>query len=173
MKCLMKAWGEIEPVLYGWLMKQTQSQHETEDIMQEVFLKAMSNRERFCTLDDSRSWLFKITKNHFIDYLRRKVDCKDIGEFVAPDNVLPVMTQLQTCLPRLLPKLSAKDRHIIEECDLNGLTQLEYAKRNRLSLPATKARLRRARLELKDKLINECQVKQDHTGVCCFKRIQA
>ena len=81
--------------------------------------------------------------------------------------------ELQASLPRLLPKLSTKDRHIIEHCDLNGLTQFEYARCNKLSLPATKARLRRARLELKKRLINECNVKQDHIGVCCFKRIQA
>jgi len=172
MKCLMKAWNENEPVLYGWLMKQTQCQHDTQDIMQEVFLKAMSHKERFCTLEDSRAWLFKITKNHFIDRLRRKMDCEDIGEFIAPNTVPPVMTQLQTCLPRLLPKLAPKDRHIIEECDLNGLTQLEYAKRNDLSLPATKARLRRARLELKEMLVSECKVERDEAGVCCFKRIE-
>ena len=172
MKCLMKAWNETEPMLYGWLMKQTKSQYDTEDIMQEIFLKAMSHKERFCTLEDGKSWLFKITKNHLIDRLRRKIEYEEIAEFVTPDNIPPVMKQLQTCLPRLLPTLAAKSQHIIEECDLNGLTQSEYAQRNDLSLAATKGRLRRARLELKEKLFNECKVQQDHTGVCCFKRIR-
>ncbi|NOH97418.1 sigma-70 family RNA polymerase sigma factor [Vibrio sp. 99-70-13A1] len=172
MKCLMKAWEETEPMLYGWLMKQTKSQPETEDIMQEVFLKAMQNSEKFCSLDDGKSWIFKVTKNYFIDRIRRKVDSEDIDEYPALETVPPVMIQLQTCLPRLLPKLDSKARHIIEACDLNGLTQLEYSELHDLSLAATKARLRRARLELKDKLISECKVKQDETGVCCFKRIQ-
>lgn len=172
MKCLMKAWQETEPMLYGWLMKQTQSQYDTEDIMQDVFLKAMSNSERFCTLEDSQSWLFRVTKNHLIDRFRRKINNEDIGDLAAPDTVLPVMTQLQTCLPRLLPELTPPDRHIIEACDLNGLTQREYAEKNGLSLPAAKARLRRARFELKEKLINECQVKQDDHRVCSFKRLR-
>ncbi|WP_371860098.1 sigma-70 family RNA polymerase sigma factor [Vibrio superstes] len=168
----MKAWGETEHQLYGWLIKQTQSQQETEDIMQEVFLKAMKNSERFCTLEDGKSWLFRVTKNHFIDRLRKEIDSEDITEYVAPNKIPPVMTQLQTCLPRLLPKLSDSERDIIEQCDLFGLTQLEYAKLHSLSLPATKARLRRARKELKHRLIVECKVEQDDRGVCCFKRVE-
>lgn len=167
----MKAWGEAEPQLYRWLLKQTQSQHETEDIMQDVFLKGMRNRERFCDLQDGKSWLFKVTKNHFIDYVRRKVDVIDTEELEANTKLPPVMTQLQTCLPRILPLLTDEERHIIEHCDLNGMAQHEYAKRHQLSLAATKARLRRARLVLKSKLISECKVIQDHTGVCCFKRL--
>ncbi|GEA60186.1 ECF RNA polymerase sigma factor SigW [Vibrio comitans NBRC 102076] len=172
MKCLMKAWGETEHQLYGWLIKQTQSQQETEDIMQEVFLKAMKNSERFCTLEDGKSWLFRVTKNLIIDRLRKKMECEDIEEFVAPSEIPPVMTQLQTCLPRLLPKLTDSERDIIEQCDLFGATQLDYATRNGLTLSATKARLRRARNELKHKLIVECKVEQDDSGVCCFKRIE-
>lgn len=172
MKCLMKAWNESESLLYHWLLKQTQSQHETEDIMQEVFLKAMSNSKRFCSLNDGKSWLFKITKNLFIDRWRRRVEVEDIGSLEAPTTIPPVMEQLQTCLPRLLPKLSADHLHIIETCDLNGMTQTEYANTHGLSLPATKARLRRARLELKQKLLTECQVLQNTSGVCCFKRAE-
>jgi RNA polymerase sigma-70 factor (ECF subfamily) len=50
----MTAWDSTEAILYAWLLKQTKSQHETEDIMQEVFLKAMSHSERFCSLSDRK-----------------------------------------------------------------------------------------------------------------------
>lgn len=170
MKCLMAAWDESEPLLYGWLLKQTKNKHETEDIMQEVFLKAMHNSQRFCTLDDGRSWLFKITKNQLIDSLRRKIHVDDIATFKTTDNTSPVMTQLQSCLPRVLTELTDTDRDIIEQCDLNGMTQIEFAKRHHLSLPATKARLRRAREKLKEILVDKCNVQRDQTGVCGFKR---
>ncbi|MEE1672704.1 sigma-70 family RNA polymerase sigma factor [Agarivorans aestuarii] len=172
MKCLMKAWDESESLLYNWLLKQTQNQHETEDVMQEVFLKAIRNSERFCSLKDGKSWLFKVTKNQFIDHWRRKIDIEDIDDLEAIDNSLPVMEQLQSCLPRILPKLSSHHRHVIEFCDLNGMAQAQYAKQNGLSLTATKARLRRARIELKQILVTECQVSQNTTGVCHFKRAQ-
>lgn len=173
MKCLINAWAESESLLYHWLLKQTQDRHETEDIIQEVFLKAMRNSKRFCSLQDGQSWLFKMTKNQFIDHWRRKVDTEDIGSLETPADIPPVMEQLQICLPRVLPKLSNNERHIIEACDLNGMTQAKYADAYHLSLPATKTRLRRARLELKQKLITECQVSQNSSGVCCFKRVKS
>ncbi|WP_354004662.1 sigma-70 family RNA polymerase sigma factor [Vibrio hippocampi] len=167
----MTAWDDAEASLYGWLLKQTNNAHETEDIMQEVFLKAMSNSERFCTLQDGKSWLFKMTKNLFIDQLRRKVQSEEINELAQPSEVTPAMVQLQRCLPKVLVKLSDQERDIIEQCDLNSMTQQHYATSHGLSLPATKARLRRARIELKTLLINECKVKQDKGSVCCFKSI--
>lgn len=173
MKCLMNAWNHAEPSLYGWLLKQTQNPHEAEDIMQEVFLKAMGNSERFCTLQDGKSWLFKMVRNHLVDQLRRKIYSVDIEECVMPTDISPAMVQLQRCLPQVLVKLTEQDRDVIEQCDLNGMTQKDYAEKHQLSLPAVKARLRRARIELKTILVSECKVTQDQTGVCCFRSFQA
>ncbi|WP_050648734.1 sigma-70 family RNA polymerase sigma factor [Vibrio coralliirubri] len=168
----MSAWNHAEPSLYGWLLKQTQNPHEAEDIMQEVFLKAMANSERFCTLQDGKSWLFKMTRNHLVDQLRRKIHSVNIDEFVMPTDISPAMVQLQRCLPKVLVKLTDQERDVIEQCDLNGMAQKDYAEKYQLSLPAVKARLRRARIELKTVLVSECKVKQDHTGVCCFKSLR-
>ncbi len=173
MKCLMDAWNHAEPSLYGWLLKQTQNPHETEDIMQEVFLKAMGNSERFCTLQDGKSWLFKMTRNHLVDNLRRKIKSVEVDEFVTPTDISPAMVQLQRCLPKVLVKLRDKEREVVEQCDLNGMTQKDCAEKYQLSLPAVKARLRRARIELKTLLISECKVIQDQAGVCCFKSYES
>lgn len=178
MKCLMEAWNRTELSLYHWLFKQTHNQHEAEDIMQEVFLKAMSHSERFCTLNDGKSWLFKVAKNHLIDTLRRRIELADIDELASSYNwsesnppTAPVV-QLQKCLPRVLSQLDHQDRDIIESCDLNGMLQSEYAQKQQLSLPAVKSRLRRARMELKQRLVHECKVTQDQIGVCCFRSLE-
>ncbi|MFL7048800.1 RNA polymerase subunit sigma-70, partial [Vibrio cyclitrophicus] len=54
-----------------------------------------------------------------------------------------------------------------------GMTQKDYAEKHQLSLPAVKARLRRARIELKTILVSECKVTQEQSGVCCFRSFQA
>lgn len=169
MKCLMVAWNQTEASLYRWLLKQTQNRHIAEDIMQDVFMRAMNNSERFCTLQDGKSWLFKITKNLFIDHIRRQIDAEPFNELAQSEDIIPPMVQLQRCLPKVLIKLSEQQRAIIEACDLNGMTQQSYAKQHQLTLPATKARLRRARIELKNLLIQECKVQQNDGKVCCFR----
>ncbi|SNX49581.1 RNA polymerase sigma factor RpoE [Vibrio thalassae] len=44
------------------------------ELGQEVFLKVMSNSQKFCSLTDGKAWLFKVTKNHFIGRLRKKLN---------------------------------------------------------------------------------------------------
>ena len=55
-----------------------------------------------------------------------------------------VVDQLTGCLRRVLAELDEADADIIRQCDLNGQRQQDYAAAHGLSLPATKARLRRA-----------------------------
>ena len=169
MKYLMRSWQQAEPLLYGWLLKQTGNKQETEDLMQEIFLKAMANSQLFCSLQDGKAWLFKISKNHLIDSWRRKIDMQELEDFVAPTEETPAITQLQRCLPHVLTKLAPAQREIIEQCDLNGLAQAEYAQQIGINLSAAKARLRRARQDLKQKLIIECGVIEQDNRVCCFK----
>jgi RNA polymerase sigma-70 factor (ECF subfamily) len=165
----MSAWNVAESSLYGWLLKQTGNAQEAEDILQEVFLKAMRNSDRFCTLQDGKSWLFQITKNHLIDTFRQKKRTIELGDYPTQTEVSPALAQLQQCLPRVLSRLGKSERDIIEQCDLNGMPQKEYAERHSLSLPAVKARLRRARITLREALITECKITRDEAGkVCCF-----
>ncbi|WP_084621696.1 sigma-70 family RNA polymerase sigma factor [Vibrio ezurae] len=169
----MTAWNDAEPSLYRWVLKQTNSPDETDDIMQEVFLKAMRNSERFCTLDDGKSWLFKMTKNYLIDTLRRRFQTVDLDDISIDKDITPAMVQLQRCLPKALTKLSDQERDVIEQCDLDNVTQKQYAEQKQLSLPAVKARLRRARISLRNILITECNVAKNQKGkVCCFKSYQ-
>ena len=164
----MNAWNHAEPGFYDWLLKQTQNPHEAEDIMQEVFLKAMGNSERFCTLQEGKSWLFKMTRNHLVELLRRKIHSVGIEEFVMPIDISLWWFNYNAALV----KLTEQERDVIEQCDLNDMAQKDYAEKHLLSLSAVKARLRRARIKLKTILVSECKVTQDQTGVCCFKPYQ-
>jgi len=76
---------------------------------------------------------------------------------------------LSHCLPRVLSELSAEDREAVMLCDIQGVTQKAFAARLGLSLPAAKSRVQRARLRLRARLAEACQVKFDDEGnVCCF-----
>jgi RNA polymerase sigma-70 factor (ECF subfamily) len=52
----MTAWHEHEAELRGWLRDQLRSRADAEDMLQDVFLKAMRQGERFCApVGNSRS----------------------------------------------------------------------------------------------------------------------
>ncbi len=168
--CLLQAWHGHERELRGWLIHQLHSEHTAEDLLQDVFIKALRQGERFCGIENARAWLFEVTRNTFADHLRRKRETMPLPEdLVAETPLPPAVDSLATCLPRVLTELSPMDRDAITCCDLEGMNQEDYARKIGLSLPAAKSRVQRARKRLKTQLATRCQVRFDEAGrVCCF-----
>ena len=169
--CQTRAWRAHQAELRGFLKNRAGSAFEADDLLQEVFLKALSQGQDFCAIDDPRAWLFHVARNLLIDRLRltkAQVPLPDDLCEQSLGGVEPV-DLLSQCLPRVLSELSPEDREAISLCDIQGVTQKDYAHRLGVSLPAAKSRVRRARLRLREQLAEACQVTFDEDGkVCCF-----
>jgi len=171
MKCITTAWDLHEPELRNYLYRQIGDPVMAEDILQDVFVKALAKLDVFCKLDNSRAWLFRVAKNRIIDHYRKHKEHHDLDE-QHPEKTVQIapVVKLSNCLPSALKQLKVKDRDIIESCDLGGLSQQAYADQHNISLVATKSRIQRARKQLKQQLHLCCQVVLDESGnVCCFK----
>lgn len=168
--CLMEAWHRHESELHAWLHRQFGNAHDADDTLQELFLKAMRQDRRFCDIANARAWLFRVARNTMADRLRLRKDQVELPENLTAETSEPVpVDTLAECLPRALAELSAADREALTLCDLEGLTQEEYAQRKGLTLPGAKSRVQRARKRLREHLTAACQVRLDETGkVCCF-----
>ena len=171
MNCVLKAWQQHEAELARFLRHRTGNQGEADDLLQEVFLRAVGQGEAFSRLQNRRAWLFHVARNLLVDHLRlTKNQVPLADDLPAEDNLVSApVDQLDQCLPRVLSELSAEDREAITLCDIQRLTQQAYADRLGLTLPAAKSRLQRARQRLRARLVGACQVHFDETGhVCCF-----
>ena len=144
---------------------------DADDLLQEVFLRAVLQGVDFCRVENPRAWLFQVARNLLVDRLRltrEQVPLPDDLLADAPPEIAPV-DLLSHCLPRVLSELSAEDRDAIVLCDIQGMTQKDFAERLQLSLPAAKSRVQRARLRLRAQLADACQLTFDAEGkVCCF-----
>ena len=69
MNCLMTAWHQHETELRGWLWHRMGSTGDAEDVLQDVFLKAMRQGERFCAITNARAWLYEVGRNTLADRL--------------------------------------------------------------------------------------------------------
>lgn len=171
MKCLMLAWEQHEGELRGWLIKRLGNRADAEDMLQNLFLKALKQETAFCDMSNARAWLFQVARNALIDQSRLSKAQIDLPEDLAaePDNPLAPVERLSDCLPRVLSELSKKDREVIFQCDIQGMAQKDFATQHSLSLPTVKSRIQRARKRLRAQLEVACQVRFDDTGkVCCF-----
>jgi RNA polymerase sigma-70 factor, ECF subfamily len=169
--CLVAAWSSHMPELRGYLRHRSGFDDEADDLLQEVFIKALRQDILFCAIENPRAWLFQVARNALADRLRCAREHislpEDVPAPVADEH--PVVDDLSQCLPRVLTELSEADRLAITLCDINGYSQQELADRLGISLPGAKSRIQRARQRLRDRLIKSCQVTFDDRGeVCCF-----
>jgi RNA polymerase sigma-70 factor (ECF subfamily) len=170
--CVTRAWAAHERELRAFLRHALRDECAADDVLQDTFVKAMRAGRDFCSLDDPRAWLFRVARNTLTDRLRlaRPHDRLDhhADTLAQPEpEQPPAVDALAGCLERVLGELALADAAILRACDLDGLTQREFAERQGLSLAATKSRLLRARQRLRERLVTACQVRFDPGGCVC------
>ena len=171
LSCLNRAWRIHKTEIGGFLAGRLADKAEADDLLQEVFLKALLLGRAFCDVDNPRAWLFRVARNLLIDRLRLNRELLPLPEDLRADaetqpDTVDTLTQ---CLPRVLAELSPEDREAITLCDLKGATQQELAERAGITLLAAKSRVQRARRRLQARLVEACQVKFGDRGeICCF-----
>jgi RNA polymerase sigma-70 factor (ECF subfamily) len=57
--------------LFYFVLNLTQSQQTAEDTLQEVFVKIWADRKQLTGITNFNAWIFRITKNHVLNGLRR------------------------------------------------------------------------------------------------------
>ena len=136
MNCLMTAWHQHEAELRTWLRHRLGNAADAEEALQDLFIKALRQGERFCSIRNARAWLFEVARNALADRLRLTRNTVELPEDLSADTEEAALVDtLAACLPRVLSELTPEDREAITLCDLEGLPQEEYARRKRFEPP--------------------------------------
>lgn len=153
--CVARAWQAREGELRGYLRQRMAESDWADDVLQDVFIKAMRQGQGFCTLTNPRAWLFQVARNALIDRARTSHPTEPLADDapIADPGVaeLAPVDALADCLVSVIGKLTPEDAAVLRACDLQDLTVREYAQLCGLSLPATKSRLLRARQRLRER----------------------
>jgi RNA polymerase sigma-70 factor (ECF subfamily) len=134
-----------------------------EDAAQETFLKAYQNLARYDVGRSFATWLLSIAAHHCIDRLRRKkfssfsIDEDEDGQAEIPDGSAPdpetetVRKQTRERLQDCLQFLDPIDRAAVVMRYWQDCSEVEIAQALKLTVPAVKSRLHRARRALADR----------------------
>lgn len=175
-----EAWQEIVDSLAGYIRKHIRDAYDAEDVLQDVFCKALG---KLGDLRDPRKispWLYRIARNAVADYHRRRkleqrrqvLGQANFGE-PTPDLGLEeppwssyrnAEAELATCFSSLLNQLPDGYRSAFVLTALEGLSQKDLAVKLGLSLSGAKSRVQRARSKLKKLLFACCDVEFDRRG---------
>jgi len=142
---------KYSPAVLGLCLAQTKNVHDSEDIMQNVFLKAF---KKFNTLRDhtcARAWLLKIARRACVDHYRNSSPTRTMP------NDVPASADSQSerirCLYKAIAKLPDGYREPITLYYLDGRKCANVAECLGISEDAVRSRLVRARIRLHEMLL--------------------
>lgn len=78
--------------VYNIALKMTKNIEDAEDLTQEVFIKAITSLAKFEGKSKFRTWLYRITVNHFLNTKKRKTELMitDFGSYFNSIDNIPV-----------------------------------------------------------------------------------
>ena len=160
------AYKDLRQALLGFLRNKVRDNNIAEDLLHEVFLKAISAIERGDSPSNLTGWLYTIAKNSVIDYYRTQRPTDPLPEELAspqPEDNL-VEQDLARCLKPLTASLPPLYRNTLNATDFGGQTMQVLADQEGVSLSAIKSRASRGRQMLKRSLLTCCQVDVSQSG---------
>ena len=147
----------------------THNTEDAEDVVQEAFLKAYQNLNRFQEQSKFYTWLVRIAVNEALMKLRRRRSDKTVSmdqDIETEEDTIPreiadwapnpeqqfKQEELKEILQKTIQGLPPGFRTVFVLRDVEGLSTEETAEALDLSVPAVKSRLLRARLQLRERL---------------------
>jgi RNA polymerase sigma-70 factor (ECF subfamily) len=159
----------------------TQNREDAEDVVQEAFLKAYGNLSQFQEQSKFYTWLVRIAVNEALMKLRRRrpermvsldEDVKteedsmprEVADWSPNPEQQYSQAELRDILSKTIQGLPAGFRMVFVLRDVEGLSTEETAEALKLSVPAVKSRLLRARLQLRERLNKYFKRRADGDG---------
>jgi len=136
--------------VFRYLCRFLGQRDEARDLTQEVFLRASRAGVPETTADGQRAWVFRIARNLAINYVRDRRRHGHVVELV--DVHRPATQELTLSLDRALGNLGELDREVFLLRESAGLSYAEIGAACEITEDAVRARLRRARAELRVRL---------------------
>lgn len=153
--------------LYNFAYHLTFSEEDSNDLVQETYLKAFKNIDKYELGTNAKAWLFRILKNAFINEYRKKskrpskIDFDDIVKYQDGDSEQLLYQDFREDVYQNLigdevttavNSLPVEHRTVLLLCDIEGFTYDEIAKIVSIPVGTVRSRLHRARNMLKKRL---------------------
>jgi RNA polymerase sigma-70 factor (ECF subfamily) len=184
-------WRELHVRLRGFVRARISDPEAADDVAQEVLLRLHRTLAALRAEDRLDAFAYRIARNAIIDHYRARAIAKESPE--TPDVVVAHVEagsdgeeeresggrqELARCLAPLIRQLPEPYREALTLTDLGTLSQTEAARLVGLSVPGMKARVQRARVQVRNLLTSCCEVALDpgrqisdirRTGPCACK----
>ncbi|REH54875.1 RNA polymerase sigma (SigZ) subunit [Tenacibaculum gallaicum] len=160
-------WDDLHQELYRFILSRVKNEEDSKDILQEVFIKALTKIDTLKDTSKLTSWVYQICRNVVLDYFRKKQTSKEghtdieFPEEAKEDNTY---TKLSTCINGKISNLSEKYKEAILLTSFKDYSQLQLAQDKNISYSGAKSRVQRAKNLLKEDILDCPNVITDDNG---------
>jgi len=168
-------WQDLQPRLRGFVRTRIADPEAADDVAQEVLLRLHRSLADLRVEDRLDAFAYRIARNAIIDHYRARARAKEVP--ATPDELTSRIDadadtdhgpnddvgvqELARCLEPLVQRLPEPYREALTLTDLGGLSQVEAASVAGLSVPGMKARVQRARAQVRELLTGCCDIALD------------
>ena len=149
-------WRTYEGHLLNFINSKIEDKLNAKDILQEVSIKLFDNLNRGTEITNYKSWLFQVTRNTIADYYRKSNKHLDLQintiETTNINSTACVCDLSSFIIKNYLPEKYSEPLYL---SDIEKKPQQEVAEILNLTITATKSRIQRGRVKLKE-LIDGC-----------------
>jgi RNA polymerase sigma-70 factor (ECF subfamily) len=170
-------WDNYKEDIISFIKKRIKKSVETDDILQEVFIKYWKKNHEIKDKSKVRQWLLSVSRFTIFDYYREKNKDKEVKfsfekeEFLnkADENIHS--DESKKILP-IIYGLPQKYKNILLLSDIFGIPHKDISMRLNLSPTCIRTRVIRARKLLSEKMKECCSFTHDKYGniVCCNEK---
>lgn len=158
-------WHKSKEKLYGYVLSRFGNIELAEDVTQEVLLKIHKSCCSKQEISNLNSWLYQIAHNAALDILKKEAKKREPIQIDENKDSATKWEELSLFLEPLIDFLPEKYAIPLKMADLEGIPQKHIALKLGLGLSATKSRIQRARVLLKQEIITCYHLKVDKNGV--------
>lgn len=149
--------ARVSPLLYRFLYGTGQTKPDTEDLLQECWLRIHKSRHTYCPTEPVLPWIFGIARHtRVIGYRRRRrVGMREICMASVPEQFhqsASAVNEGEEAMQKMLEVLPESQREVVAMLKVSGMTLAEVARATSSSIGAVKLRAHRAYRKLRQAL---------------------
>lgn len=164
---LAGAYREFRRGLLAYIQSKVENGAVAEDLLHEVFLKAMKALDRGQSPADLPAWLHRIASNTVIDHYRTRRPTTPLPADLQTrdsDGLPPADQRLAHCLRPFIKELPSPYRETLLATAIEGRTLRSVSEAEGVSESAIKSRVSRGRRQLRERLHRCCHIELSRSG---------
>jgi RNA polymerase sigma-70 factor (ECF subfamily) len=165
-----RVFEEFHESLLAFIARRVRDRDTAEDILQDVMLRIHRHAGELEHASAIGGWVYQIARNAITDHYRRAASRREQpvgielggdGAFDPEPDENAARSEVAACLRPFLDELPAHHREALTLTELGELSQADAARRLGVSPSGMKSRVQRGRAQLREMLVECCQISLD------------